>query len=122
MSNSVMQGQIDAIKLWGDVCGQQANCQDCPIGTIRGTGVTCQEFASKFPSKMLSLLKEMNGEDVSYFKEFCIRFPECNMPVEDLAQCICRKVAFEGYSGCDGGDCTSCWLESYKGDVTEFGE
>lgn len=122
MSNSYNQGEVDAIKLWGEVCGSQANCEQCPIGSIRGTNVTCQDFARQFPAKMLSLLKEMNNEDLTYFKEYCMRFPECNMSVEDLSMCACRKVIFEGYTDCSGGDCVNCWKEKYTGDITETGE
>lgn len=119
---SYQQGQIDAIQLWGTTCGKEANCIECPIGKIRGTGVTCQEFATQFPAKMLSLLKEMNEGEINYYEEYCIRFPECNLPVEVLAACTCRKAVFEGYLDCDKSDditaCEACWKERYISDIT----
>jgi hypothetical protein len=122
MSNSHQQGMIDAIKLWGTVCGQQGNCETCPIGSLRGANVTCQDFAKQFPAKMLSILKEMNEGEINYYQEYCTRFPECNLPVEVLAECACRKAIFEGYCDCEGGDCKACWEETYIADVTEVSE
>lgn len=119
MSKSYNQGMVDGIELWGTVCGKQSNCEQCPIGSIRGTNVTCQDFAKQFPAKMLSILKEMNEGQITYFEEYCTRFPECNMEIESLSQCACRKAIFEGYIGCEGGDCVACWNENYVGDVTE---
>lgn len=113
------QGMVDGIKLWGEVCGSQGNCDECPIGSIKGVNVTCQDFARQFPAKMLSILKEMSDEDYTYYKEYCTRFPECNMPVEVLADCVCRKAVFEGFTACESGDCVECWKEKYAGDVTE---
>lgn len=119
MAQSYKQGMIDGIKLWGEVCGKQGNCEDCPIGTIRGANVTCQDFARQFPAKMLSILSEMNEGEITYHQEFCTRFPECNMDIETLADSACRKAIFEGYLECEGGDCVACWQQSYVGDVSE---
>lgn len=113
---------IDGLQLWGTVCGQQSNCQNCPIGSIRGTNVTCQDFAAEFPAKMLSILTEMKDEGISFFNEYSTRFPECNLDVETLSQVACRKAVFEGYTACPGGDCVACWKEKYTGDVTEVAD
>lgn len=117
------QGVIDGISLWGRTCGKQSNCETCPIGSIRGTGVTCQEFAKQFPAKMASILKEMDEGQLTFFEEFCIRFPSCQMNVETLALTTCRKSVFEGKVDCphmdDEGACTACWMEPYVSDVTE---
>jgi hypothetical protein len=128
-SKSHQQGMIDGIEMWGRVCGSQGNCETCPIGSIRGANVTCQDFARQFPAKMLSILKEMDQGEINYYEEYCIRFPECTLPVEALAACTCRKAVFEGYLDCeevpDGEDfsaCVECWKQKYNGDVTEFGE
>ena len=43
-------GMIAGLELYGRVCGKQANCEQCPVGSIRGTGVTCQDFAKQFPA------------------------------------------------------------------------
>lgn len=122
MSNqkSYKQGQIDALELWGKTCGKQGNCESCPIGSLRGANVSCQDFAKQFPAKMLSILTEMNEEEITYYQEYCMRFPECNLDAEDLAELACRKAVFEGYVGCEGGDCLACWNERYMGDVTEI--
>lgn len=117
-SNSYQQGRIDGIKLWGEACAKEGSCERCPIGIIRGTGITCQEFARKYPAKMISLLQEMNNNRISFYEEFCIRFPNSNITVEELADCACRKVVFEGYLSCKGGDCVECWQEDFTGDIT----
>lgn len=120
------QGVIDGIALWGRTCGKQSNCDGCPIGSIRGTNVTCQDFARQFPSKMASILQEMDEDQLTYFEEFCIRFPSCQLDVETLSLAVCRKVAFEGKTDCvridEEGACQACWLERYISDITEFGE
>lgn len=120
------QGVIDGIALWGRACGTQGNCGVCPIGSIRGTGVTCQEFAKQFPAKMVSILKEMDEGQLTYYEEYCIRFPSCQLPVETLALTVCRKTAFEGKVDCERmdeeGACVACWQEAYVSDITETGE
>lgn len=125
-TKSYNQGMIDSIELWGKVCGKQGNCSECPIGSIRGTNVTCQDFAKQFPAKMLSILKEMDKGEISYYEEYCTRFPECNLTVEELAALTCRKAIFEGYLMCDKADdqsaCEACWKEPYSSDVTMFEE
>ena len=117
-------GAIDAIKMWGRVCGRQGNCAACPIGSVRGAGLSCQDFASQFPQKMLSILKEMDRDDVTYYQEYCMRFPETAMPLEVLSACICRKAIFEGYLDCEDIDnpdaCIDCWKERYTGDITMY--
>lgn len=129
-SKSYNQGMIDGISLWGRTCGKEGNCDMCPIGSIRGANVTCQDFARQFPAKMLSILKEMDEGEISYYDEYCTRFPECNLPIDVLALCTCRKAVFEGYLGCDVGEtildedernetCVNCWAEKFVADVTE---
>ena len=118
---SYRQGKIEALELWGTVCGKEGNCEGCPIGAIRGANVTCQDFARQFPAKMLSILEEMKEGKTTYYNEYCTRFPECNLSAEDLAACACRKAIFEGDTSCEGGDCVECWFDTYVGDV-RFGE
>lgn len=118
---SYQQGMVDGLELWGRVCGEQSNCDNCPIGLIRGTNVTCQDFARQFPAKMLSLLSEMDAGETTYFNEFCIRFPECNMDVEAVSKLACRRAVFEGYLDCectDDSECLNCWSKRYVGDVS----
>lgn len=125
---SYKQGQIDAIGLWGRTCGKEGNCSGCPIGSIRGAGVSCQDFARQFPAKMLSILTEMDEGQLTYYEEYCMRFPECNLPVDVLAASTCRKAVFEGYLECpkidpnDSSVCEKCWKEPFIGDVTESRE
>lgn len=116
---SYNQGQIDALQKWGSACGKQPNCEACMINSVKGDGLTCQEFAAQFPAKFLSLLTEMSNSEYTFFDEYVTRFPNCNLDVDTLAEVACRKAVFEGYTGCDGGDCVSCWKQSYVGDVTE---
>lgn len=120
------EGLQDGISLWGRVCGKQGSCDTCPIGTLRGANVTCQEFAKQFPAKMVSILTEMDNDALSYYEEYCTRFPSCNLPIDVLAECTCRKAVFEGYLDCpladEEGACLKCWQEQYTADVTELGE
>lgn len=88
------------------------------IGQLRGEAVTCQEFMKQFPSKMTSMLTEMDSAEFTCFNEYVTRFPNCNLSLEDLADIVCRKVIFEGFVGCEGGDCKTCWSEKYVGDIT----
>lgn len=120
------QGVIDGIALWGRACGGQGNCEVCPIGSIRGTGVTCQEFAKQFPAKMVSILKEMDEGQLTYYEEFCLRFPSCQLDVDTLAMTACRKNVFEGKVDCtrmdEEGACRECWMRPYVSDVSETDE
>lgn len=118
MNDTYSKGLIDGIRLWGEACGRQASCDTCQLGLLRGCDMTCQEFASKFPEKMLSLLKEMNSGVISYYDEYALRFPSSQLTVEELAICTCRRAIFEGYLDCDSGDdtgaCVECWLKPYE--------
>lgn len=118
MADNNTKGMIEAIQLWGRVCGKQANCESCPIASVRETGLTCQDFAKNYPAKMLSLLLELDRGELTYFQEYCLRFPDCNLSVEDLSECTCRKAVFEGKLGCESGDCVACWNSRYFGDVS----
>ena len=120
-SKSYEQGVQDGVKLWGEACGKQANCDSCPIGMLKGANITCQEFAQKFSPKMTSMLKEMRDGDYTYFDEYVTRFPETKDNVEDVSGYICRKYVFEGEVDCPYSDdaerCKACWLEQYEGDI-----
>lgn len=124
-TKSYKQGLVDGVALWGRVCGKQGNCEVCPIGSVRGANVTCQDFATQFPAKMVSILTEMDNSEITYFEEYTIRFPECNLPIETLANCACRKAVFEGDLSCTADSeeqCIACWNEIYTGDVTSEGD
>lgn len=119
---SYQQGVIDGIRLWGEVCGGQGNCETCPVGAVRGAGLTCQDFATKYPGKMVSILQEMKGQNHTFYNEYCVRFPECNLDIETLAKAACRKVVFEGYCACQDTNCQECWGMPYTQDVTQVEE
>jgi hypothetical protein len=119
MSKSYSQGMIDGIELWGKACSKQGDCSVCPIGVLKGANITCQDFAKQFPAKMVSILKEIDEEQITYYEEYLTRFPECQLAVEAVADLMCRKLTFEGYTECEDGDCLACWQEKYVGDVTE---
>lgn len=119
------QGIIDGVKLWGTACSGQGNCDSCPVSVLTGANVTCAEFAKKFPEKMAGMFSDMTKEDHTYYNEYCLRFPNCNLPVEVLAECACRKAVFEGNVNCEvegESACVDCWNERYYGDVTDTGE
>lgn len=123
MEKTYQDGVIDGVALFGRVCAKTGNCENCPVGAIRGAGTTCQDYARNFPKKMVSLLTEMDKEDYTYYNEFSVRFPESNLPVELLALSTCRKAVFEGYLDCpnagEDSACIACWQEQYVSDVTE---
>lgn len=119
MSKSYEQGVQDGVALYGKVCSSQSSCADCMIGQLRGESLTCQEFMKQFPGKMISLLTEMDSKDYTFYNEYITRFPNCGLTVDELSDIVCRKAIFEGVVNCEGGDCKSCWLQTYTDDVTE---
>lgn len=121
-SSSYQKGMVDAIQLWGNACGHQANCVECPVGAMKNLNVTCQDFARQFPEKMLSILKEMDQGQLSYYEEYCTRFPESSLSLKEVSLVTCRKAIFEGYLDCEENNedaCVACWMEAYVGDTTE---
>ena len=76
-------------------------------------------------SHQQGMIDGIEGE-LTYYEEYCTRFPECNLPVEVLSLALCRKAVFEGYVECPHTDdeqaCLNCWKEVYSGDVTEVQE
>lgn len=119
MSKSYEQGLQDGLAMFGRVCSAQSSCEDCIVATLRGDGMTCQEFMLKFPGKMSSILQEMDHEVYTYFNEFVTRFPHCGRNIEDVANFVCRRAIFEGYAGCSGEECVACWSQQYVQDETE---
>lgn len=118
MSESYEKGVQDGIRLWGDACSRMENCESCPVGVCKGSGISCQDFAKQFPAKMVSLLKEVKNKSITYAEEYRIRFPECGMSAEELYQNgMCRRAIFEGYVACEESDCIKCWNAPYVGDV-----
>ena len=120
MQKSYRAGMADGLKLWGEVCQKEVSCSACPIGQMKGLNVSCQEFASKFPMKMISILEEIKNNGTTYYEEFCARFPEMDLIEEDLAELACRKAVFEGYVDCNKSpeECLAWWKEKYIGDRT----
>lgn len=120
MSKSYEQGIQDGVGLYGRVCSRQSSCDEgCMIGQLKGE-LSCQEFMHRFPQKMVSLLKEMDKKEYTYFDEYVTRFPNCNLSLQDVSDVMCRKMIFEGFVACEGGDCKACWSERYVSDVTEL--
>ena len=109
-------GYRDAVKRYGEVCSNSGNCNSCPIGSQLGVGVSCADFAKNEPDRFAALLKIDTGH--TYYNEFTRRFPMQSMSIGEVATNVCRKVVFEGYFDCEGGDCVSCWKEQYTSDVT----
>lgn len=121
------RGQVDALELWGRVCSGKERCEKCAIGVAKSAGMTCQEFASKFPEKFLSLLSEMDKGYTTYLEEYTRRFPDAHNSLDTLiGMGMCRKAIFEGYLLCevdnslDGSKsvCEACWNERYMADIS----
>lgn len=118
MDETYEKGKQDGLRLYGRVCSHQSRCDGCMIGQLIGETLTCQEFMSSYPQKMLSLLTEMDKKEYTYYDEFVTRFPSCNLSLPDLAETTCRKLVFEGVVDCENGDCEKCWKEIYVSDVS----
>ena len=118
MAESYRQGQIDGIQLVGQVCTGH-DCSDCAVGQMVGDSMTCFEFMSQYPNKMLSLMSEEASKDYTFYNEYRVRFPYSNLTVDELAACTCRKALFGGTLECDLDEskCVECWNATYTGDV-----
>ena len=120
MANEFQSGKVEALRIWGSVCSGIGDCSDCPIGQLTGVNLSCQEFATQFPEKFLSVLEEIYEGGRTYYHEYCTRFPNSNLSLEELATCACRKCIFEGDLSCDSNTlerCVACWSAPYKGDI-----
>ena len=109
---------VDVIRLYGEICTSVGSCDNCLVNEAAGE-LSCAEFAKLQPNLFLNALKRMKDENYSYYNEFCNRMTNCELSVEDLADTICRKVAFQGYVDCEGGDCVACWNKKYDGDIDD---
>ncbi len=121
MEKGYTRGLAEGVKLYGSVCSRYADCSLCPIDAVKGTGMTCQQFAMSQSDRMVSLLTEANGK-LSYCDEYNIRFPEADADVDYLAENLCRRFVFEGESTCSVTDdevCKKCWNAAYTGDIDE---
>lgn len=116
------KGMVDAIERFGKFCGSKSNCEGCRINLIKGSEMSCTEFANKFPQKFVSIMLDEVNKGISYIEEYHLRFPECDLDAEDMASLgICRRAMFEGYLDCEKPEslCRDCWEERYHGDKTE---
>ena len=118
MEKSYEQGKQDGLALYGRVCSQYSNCDGCMVEQLKGDSISCQEFMARFPQKMVSLLTDMSNKEYTFYNEFVTRFPNCNLSLDDISDTLCRKLVFEGYVACEGGDCRKCWSEGYVADIT----
>ena len=114
-------GMVDAIRLYGTICTSVGDCANCEVAKMSGQ-ISCAEYAKLQPNMFLGALHKMEDNEHTFYNEYCSRMTKCNLPVEELADSICRKVAFEGYTSCQGGDCVACWNEKYTNDITEQGD
>ena len=120
MSKTYEQGLQDGLEMYGRVCTKIGNCNECPIGAVRGSAdVSCQEVLAKFPAKAVSLLSEEDGKDYTYINEFHTRLPQSNLSDEDIIASLCCFDLFglETPDSCHQ-DCEACWNKRY-GDAYE---
>lgn len=108
------KGYVNALKEFGEVCSSNS-CESCAIASLRGSELSCQEFMKKFPEKFASMLEFMQDKEQTFLNEFRTRFPDCELEDKDIPDTLCRKMVFEGYVDCEGGDCVACWEEPYTG-------
>ena len=114
MAETYEQGVVDGLRLYGDACARQGDCASCPIGALADAGVSCRDLLRQSPEKVAGLLNEMVGHELTFYEEYCLRFPETGMSVEELGEFVCRRVVFEGVASCQGGDCKACWSKPYE--------
>lgn len=119
MADTYTNGLIEGVRLLGGVCSRYGDCDLCPVGKVRGTGMTCHQFAMSQPEKMLSLLQEAD-RNLTYCDEYNIRFPNADADIDYLAEILCRRCVFEGETTCkvtNNEICRKCWGCVYVGDV-----
>lgn len=112
------QGLVDGVNLFVKACSGKGNCDGCPIGSLAGAGVNCMEFIKQFPAKSVGILREMVGEQNTYYNEFVSRMPNCGAGEKVVSTGLCRKAIFEGDFSCTEEDmdvCEKCWNERYEG-------
>lgn len=115
MENDYVQGQIDIIRKFGECCNSTV-CDECPLNI---PAVGCQTLAMNQPKKFISILESALGEDWSFYNEYCLRMPESNLKLSELAQISCRKVMFADYYTCEHlgvnqAECEKCWGMPYE--------
>lgn len=108
------KGYVDALRDYGKVCSTN-DCSSCPIASLRGAELSCQDFMAKFPEKFASMVEFMTEKEQTFLNEYRLRFPDCTLEDKDIPDTLCRKIVFEGDVTCEGGDCVSCWNERYQG-------
>lgn len=117
---NLMPGMIKAAEMYGTVCSSR-NCEDCAVGIVKGSGLTCAEFAKQFPKKFVSLLWDESQDGLTYAEEYQTRFPESDVNLEMLiAMGMCRKAIFEGDISCEIAseeNCKQCWTTRYITDT-----
>jgi len=116
VSKTYEQGLIDMSKAYGRACGSCDSCEQCNVGIVKGEGISCPEFAQKFPKKFVSLILDQTSDGISYYQEYLIRFPRVELSVDELVSLgMCRKAIFDGNAECNrpSSDCKGCWLEKY---------
>ena len=122
MANKTYEdGLVDSLRLYGNVCSSYGSCASCPVSQLL-RGESCTVYARQNPNGFLSALQQASNTEHSYYNEYITRFPDCTLSIDEISKSICRKAVFEGYISCQGGDCKSCWLEKYGGDVTVFNQ
>ena len=110
-------GLRDGIQKFGTFCKNHGDCSSCKISEHLNDDMDCAEFAGHFPQQFLAII-ESSDSNYSYYNEFCKRFSNSGLSIEELADSACRKAIFEGYVDCEREDCVACWNEHYTGDVT----
>ena len=116
MDKTYIQGQTDAIQMIGNLCGTH-DCNSCTVGQVIGESMACFEFMRQYPNKALSLMLQESQKEYTYYTEYNVRFPRCNLSIDDLADVACCKAVFSGDTSCEGGDCVECWNRPFCGDV-----
>lgn len=141
-----MSGFKSGLQIVSVCCSlNRADCNNCPLGELLDVNTDCLDFCADNASEVSDKLSELiadggipyrlklvaphpiktvscleKPESIStrsFYDEFCVRFPESEDSLDDVARSCCRNACF-GLGDCqydseDDADCAACWREDY---------
>lgn len=110
-----IQGLRDGLQSYGTLCAAHGDCGECPIARKLGD-MDCEVCMRRDPAKLVDAIAVAEETPLNYYEQYCLRFPESVLTLEEVSDSVCRKMLFTGDMTCSGGDCLRCWSEPYKED------
>lgn len=142
-----MAGFRNGLQLVSVCCSLNSeDCNNCPLGELFDANEDCLDICADTPDKVAEKLSELitNGGIPytislvapfpvktigcmekpsstavrSYYDEFCVRFPESEDTLQDIAISCCRNACFGlgdcPYDSVETTECEQCWREDYE--------